>query len=366
MKSALQNALLVVVSIVVSFVLFEVGVKVYVGRSLEGSYWIYSSDKTIKFDPVAGYRLTRDITLEARISHGEIEYVGALRGNNRGFPSRNFVPGRQDQRRRFAVFGDSFTHGEFFVRNWPAYAEDLTANDARPVEFLNFALSGGGLANWWSVIKNALPSYELDGVIFADYVDDLYRPFTIAHMNDRQFSLGRLPFWDAARYPKTLGTAMPYMQVVKQEHYIFDDAGFWRALSGEWRPNEWFIEQQYRAITAKRVYSNTPAPNPENEMVRQAMIKDIAAWIAERHLPAFVIYLPSRDDLLAQQDDSLYRIEAQRFAQAIGATFYDSSSLYAGMSEVDIRAHFLPYDGHWNLAGSDLLATYVLRLIQAN
>src|SRR5580700_3406368 len=122
MKSVLQNALLVVASAVISFVLFEAGVKAYVGRSLEGSYWIFSNDKTVKFDPVAGFRMTADVTMEARITKGEIEYVGAWRGNNQGFQSRNFTPGRQDQRRRFAVFGDSFTHGEMLARNWPSYA----------------------------------------------------------------------------------------------------------------------------------------------------------------------------------------------------------------------------------------------------
>ena len=81
------------------------------------------------------------------------------------------------------------------------------------------------------------------------------------------------------------------------------------------------------------------------------MIKDIATWIVEQHLTAIVVYLPSRDGLLAQDDDSIYKADTERFAQAIGATYYDSSVLYASMSDAEIRAHFLPHDAHWNSAG---------------
>jgi hypothetical protein len=364
LKTAVQHAALALVSTVLAIIVLQGGASVYFGRSLEGSIWIYSGDKTLKFDPVRGFRLTTDVTMESRITNGEIEYVGASHGNNVGYPGRDFTPARRDQRRRFAVFGDSFTHGVMLPRTWPDYVEDLTGNDARPVELLNFSLTGGGVANWWSIVKNEMPSYQLDGVIFAVYQDDLFRSFTMIHTANRKMWIGRTPTWNPALIPKTLDAAWHCcLPEAGQRYFIFDEAGFWRALSGEWRPGDWFIQQEIRAIKAHKVFPQLPPPSAENEKWRQAMIKDIATWIAEQHLTAIVVYLPSRDGLLAQDDDSIYKADAERFAQAIGATYNDSSVLYASMSNAEIRAHFLPHDGHWNLAGSDLLATYVRHLL---
>lgn len=365
MKTAVQNIVLVVGSTVLAIVILQGGVSLYFGRSLEGSIWIYSGDKTFKFDPVRGFRLTTDVTMESRITNGEIEYVGASHGNSVGYPGHDFTPKRQDQRRRFAVFGDSFTHGVMLPRTWPDYVENLTGNDARPVELLNFSLTGGGLGNWWSIVKNEMPAYQLDGVIFAVYQDDLFRSFTMAHTADRKMWVGRTPTWNPALNPKTLGAARHCcLPEAGQRYFIFDESGFWRALSGEWRPGDWFIQQELRAIKERKmIYPQLPPPNAENDKWRQAMIKDIAAWIGEQHLTAIVVYLPSRDGLLARQDDSIYKADTRRFAEAIGATYHDSSALYASMTDNEIRAHFLPHDGHWNLAGSDLLATYVRRLL---
>src|SRR5947209_1950318 len=64
--------------------------------------------KTIFFDPVRGYRLTRTPARTARITDGRIEYVGAYRGNNQGFPDRDDFGPKRDKsyRLRFAVLGD--------------------------------------------------------------------------------------------------------------------------------------------------------------------------------------------------------------------------------------------------------------------
>jgi hypothetical protein len=368
MKPILQNALIVIAATTLSLVVLEGAAKLYSGRSIEGSFWIYSSDKTVKFDPIAGFRLTTDVTLEARISNGVAEYVGSLHGNNKGFPSRAFLPTRTDRRiRRYAVFGDSFSQGEFYVRNWPDYAENLTMDDVQPIQFLNFSLNATGLANWWSIIINEVSNYDLDGVIFADFGNDLDRPFTMMHMADKKFRIGRLPFWDPTLYPKTFDAAEPYLPDGERyfRYYIFDEPNFLRALSGEWHPDEWFVQQQYRAVESRLQSFPAPTrPSGDDERWRQLMMADIAKWIATRKLDARVIYIPSRDELLARQSNSNYKLDAQRFSQVIGASFYDGSNLYVGMNDDAIRAHFFPYDAHWNLAGADLFATYVVGILR--
>jgi hypothetical protein len=240
----------------------------------------------------------------------------------------------------------------------------------QPTELLNFALNGTGLANWWSILKYEIEpnGYQLDGVIFAVFEDDLFRPFTIAHTDLGKFRLGRLPFWDPARFPTTLAEATPYMPEVGPPHYILDEPQFMRALSGDWRPAEarqWYATLQLRALAAPKPSGSPPAPpSPEAQKWRSVMIADIATAIRQHGWKAIVVYLPARPDLLGEEDGSRYRNETRRFAQEIGASFYDSRELYKGMTGPEIRAHFLPYDGHWNLAGSDLLGRYMLGILK--
>ncbi len=119
---------------------------------------------------------------------------------------------------------------------------------------------------------------------------------------------------------------------------------------------------EHQAQAPERV-EPPPSLKPDDAAAREQQIADIAAIIKARHWPADVVYIPSRWGLLSPGSDAAYKAETRRFAQAIGATFHDSSELYAGMTAAQIRAYFLPYDGHWNLAGSDMLGRYVLRLL---
>ena len=75
-------------------------------------YWEHTGDgSTMEFDPIRGYRLTRNPRrMVCMGTNGEIEAVATVRGNNAGFSDRDdFNPKRlEPQRKRLAVFGDSF------------------------------------------------------------------------------------------------------------------------------------------------------------------------------------------------------------------------------------------------------------------
>jgi hypothetical protein len=68
-----------------------------------------------------------------------------------------------------------------------------------------------------------------------------------------------------------------------------------------------------------------------------------------------------RENLLAGQAVTPHFADGQRFAADLGATFLDGSHIFAGMSRKEIRAHFLPYDGHWNQKGSDRFAEFIVQ-----
>ena len=110
--------------------------------------------RTVQFDPIRGYRVTTTPARSARITDGKIEFVGTLRGNAQGFFGWQDIGPKREKPyvRRIAVFGDSFTEGHYLGQCWPARAQDLTCERGVPMQFLNFAQTGAGLANWWSVL----------------------------------------------------------------------------------------------------------------------------------------------------------------------------------------------------------------------
>ena len=124
------------------------------------------------FDPASGFRLSHvPFRWINRRPSGEIQSVGVVRGNNLGFRDfSDFQPTRSNPSvRRVAVLGDSMTAGLYMPTDWPQRVEELSARRGRPIEVLNFAVDGGGVMNWWSIITHiiAKENYQLDDCLFA-------------------------------------------------------------------------------------------------------------------------------------------------------------------------------------------------------
>jgi len=109
-----------------------------------------NQNKSIRFDPVRGFKLLKQPLRVFRITKGDIEYYGNIRGNNQYFQDRDdWYPKKPNKDiSRWAVFGDSFTAGHYLEMNWPDRVEDTTQN----LMLMNFTVDGGGLANWYNII----------------------------------------------------------------------------------------------------------------------------------------------------------------------------------------------------------------------
>ena len=375
-----------------------------------GIWFFEDLGRTIQFDASRGYRLTTTPSRGIRITNGVVEYIGTTRGNCQGFPDRDdFGPRRQHSpAKRIAVFGDSFTSAQYLGQNWPDRAEDLARERGQPIHFLNFAVFGGGLANWWSVLLKVVKAerYEIDGVIFAVFGNDLQRRFTIAEdRGAKQYMLTLWPSWNPATYPETLEEARPFLRSVTNS-YILSAEEFERLLQGQWPPS---VPRYYKPIFAsmawrlmephlsrasqsllmripgvwrlKRLKSllmripgvwrlrldddvkmgDQPPVDHASENYRTILINDIRTFIESRCLKTMVVYIPEREELLnAGRGPSQNLVETMNFAKAIGATFLDGRRIFQGMSPAKIRAHYLPYEGHWNQAGSNRFADFVM------
>jgi hypothetical protein len=335
--------------------------------------------KTIEFDPIRGYRLNRTPARTARITDGRIEYVGVFRGNSLGFPDRDdFGPKREKgYKLRFAVFGDSFTHAPYLGQNWPDRAEDLTLEQGEPVQFLNFALSYTGLANWWSILTRIIKAenYEIDGVIFVVWETNLLRSFTVQampkpHRPYEQLFFGRCGTWDPKDFPATESQALT-IRKDDMTQYLLPAEEFEQALQGHWPPS---VPRHFRLMILTKIFrfarDSLRPPTPEAtaetpgdfEPGRKKLIDDMRSFLESRKLPALVIHLPSRDSLLKPTSNSALHFEkAKTFAAALGATFLDGREAFQPMEPAEIRAHFLPHDGHWNQKGSNRFAEFVVQ-----
>src|SRR5712692_6048109 len=298
--------------------------------ALPTSFWIFEHPgRTIQFDSYRGFFLTTTPSRYARITRGVVEYVGTLQGNAQGFPDRDdFSPARPSaNQRRYAVLGDSFTAAQYIQCNWPDKAEDLYLEGRQALQLLNFSIDGGGLANWASIIRNILAKdrYQLDGLIFAVHPADLYRKF----LKDKPL-------------PNT---------------FILSSTEFDAALLGHWRPprkwefritsSVWQILEP--ALTPRSAFPTTLEPG------QLALIKEIRRFADEQALPILVVYIPNRDELLRPGRSTGIEM-VKRFSEMLGAKFLDGRQAFRGLSRQQIKACWLPYDGHWNQLGSDRFA----------
>lgn len=349
--------------LVAELVLSVYGYLSWAGTSL---FLFEDAGRTWQFDPIRGYRLTSTPSRFMRITNGTLEYVGVARGNAQGFPDRDDFHPEVDSGSvpRIAVFGDSFTASQFVGQNWPDRAEDLARERGTPLELLNFAVDGGGLANWWSILTRFVDAqgYPLDGVVFAVFGDDLQRKFTVLDQRGRDHScLTRMPTWDPRDYPTTLEEARPLL-ADRPDTYNLSSEEFERTLQGHWPSAAGSRLRPLVASTAlsmlrkayHRLEASHGAPSPPDPH-RQRLIDDIAASLGRRRIPILVVYIPNLRDLGDPESE-----DARSFALALRATYVGGAQVYAGLTSSEIRALHLPYDGHWNQAGTNRFAELVL------
>src|SRR5262249_20915912 len=163
---------------------------------------------------------------------------------------------------------------------------------------------------------------------------------------------GRTPRWDPTTFPTTWAQARPMMR----EHpaFIATAEEFEGALQGRWprvvprRLRPYLLTRLWRLIRPDRA-EGEPTPGRGADPDRDRLITDIRRFLDEKGLPALVVHIPDRPSLLDPERGSGWAIEdARDFARALGAEFLDGTEAFAGLGPGEIRALFLPFDGHWN------------------
>lgn len=358
-----------------SYVVLEASLTVYdrfTGGWQPGTYSFFDeSAKTIFFDPIRGYKLATIPSRFARITNGTIEYVGRFKGNSEGFPDTDDFLGKRNSpsTRRFAVFGDSFTAGQFLERNWPDRVEDRVSPDRRTLQLLNFSVYGGGLANWWSIAARFLipKRYEIDGVIFAVFYSDLNRKFIMCdHSLEKRVMMGFSDSWDPDQNPKNLAEAKKYLRPVENSK-IVSDSEFEELIHGDFRSITHFhlgllsrVSELFINVPAELFPKSVALTEPQ-----KALVSDLKKFFDG--VPMWVIYMGPREELLARNafEGSSFLSQAREFSSLLGAQFIDGRMPFVTLNQSQIQALHFPYDHHWNQKGSDQFAEFVLGSIPA-
>ena len=147
-------------------------------------------------DLISGYRWLPGKTRTVRLHKGEVLYDNEFVANAQGYMSRHdFRHTKTPGSKRVAAFGDSFTAMVQIESPWPEQLERRLNSKAKVnCECYNFGINGAGLQNWNSIFfKELVPNYEFDAVIFAVFMENLSRPFSMACCKDGGTYFGRFP-----------------------------------------------------------------------------------------------------------------------------------------------------------------------------
>lgn len=378
-RGLLESKVLINITIIFfSYLLFDIGISIlYFTNTVKppsyysSSTWVFEDSwKTVHFDPTRGYTLTEIPSRWARVTKGTVEYIGVLKGNNQGFPDRDDFSANRESReeKRLAIFGDSFSAGQYLRMNWPDSVEGLAHAKNSSLRLLNFSVDGGGLANWWSILTKMVYAehYQIDGIVFAVYPGDLRRKFTVSdHRGERGHARGRVPSWDPATYPVTVEAARPFFETPYASHIISSDQ-FDRFLNGSWTPPLQYDKRArlYFAWQLWNAVQEVMPKVPPEEFVdfdedRKKLLRDIRQTISTMGVPVLVVHVPSKLELLKGELDPNFVKETRAFADLLGASFIDGKQAFTGQSKDAIKAMWLPYDAHWGQGGSDRFAQFM-------
>ena len=384
---AVLRVLLINVLVVVGlYGICEIAVSTYVYLSSGQSVWVAEdAGKTVQFDPVMGYKLTETPSRFTRITDGVLNYVGTFEGNAQGFPDRDDFPAERasPDQRVFAVFGDSFTAGNFLSRNWPDRAEDLLKLQGEDVALLNLSGDGWGLGNWASIIDGKLKQdpYELDGLIFAAWTGDLWRTFRYAdYRGQKRRAAKNASGWRLEDRPKDLEEAMQTLDGAGPEQsWIVSSEEFDAVLRGKQLAKpEWHfvifdrvksllrpVVHQFRRTRDGADWAERQGCAGESDPDRIALFDSIKRYAQDRDLPILVVYIWSREGLIngSVNTDLCRRETAREFADRIGAEFVDGGDAFAGISQDQLEQLWLPNDGHWGQGGSDVFADFMAKIL---
>lgn len=265
--------------------------------------------------------------------------------------------------------------------------------DSLEFEVYSFAIDGGGLANWHSIMfEEILPYYDFDVLVIASFVDNLKRDFSIFHMTKDGGFFTRVPSRPHS-FQNFQTTVFPYMKklysVTSDEHIDSTIFSLTLAKRPLWKMPSFRSTLAITIIESSKIFywnmirryiSGAPTLDSKAEgkitwaklkerygMEKLEMLSQIINACKERSVPVIIASVPSLSGIIQSKNHRmLHQAELTWISDYYGVHYFDGYALFNGFSKDKlIQEYWLRYDAHWEQRGSDFFARGISEFLQS-
>jgi hypothetical protein len=280
------------------------------------------------------------------------DYGRGLRGNNLGYPGKDFVAVKRPGIRRLAVLGDSFAVGPAvpFADNFLTLVESKVSE----LEVYNFGISSTGPREYHEVLQEDVWQFQPDIVIVCVFVgNDVTESLpTPRGMSVRKTALYQF-MYRAGRLAREHGR-QPVLSI---------------ASSGDQFPRPPLAEQTFREIEARRLtVCQTPPPAGMEKKWQRALthLGRIIADCTDRNVPVGFVLIPDQFQVDSTVlENALYDANLSRDEVDLDLPQHRLRTFCTDLAVpcLDLKPFFEKVpdtyafrDTHWNVRGNHLAA----------
>lgn len=342
-RSALQMAIVVLLSVGVSLLLLEIGVRLFV-QVTDNIDYTHLPGVGLRLVPGQDGFFIRD----GVHAHFRINEVGF---NN----ARTYTTQRTPGVRRVAVVGDSFIEA-FHVDQGQALFDVLERQlnaDHVPSEVYSFGISGFGTAQIYHLVTDYVLPYSPDAVVYLFIINDVSDSARCA--DDQQWmqqydlapdgSLVRLPFGEYRM--------SPVKRLFRYSH-LFQYVVYQRRLLERWRAARW----QAVADTSGKT-GDDPCTEKAWKIVETLLVK-LDGALQEKGVPWLLVWQGDPDPSFG----TAVRTRLEEIAHRHDLPFFDTSAAFAADFAVHGQPYRIPGDGHWKAEGHRVVGTALAPLVE--
>ena len=339
------------------------------------------------YDTTSGFRWVPGQHQSLKICKGKIVFYNDFKVNSSGFVSGfNYKNERNGKKKRYLVFGDSFTDGYFLKENWPSRCNRMLRKNQIDVELYNYALNGNGLLAWSRLLRQLQQdSMTYDGIILAVFANDLQRELFVWKTDSEKSCFGwvkaqDLPaknltclnnikapkglqqlLFELKKGPQSLWNEGMLLPIYAAGAYkmVFDGLNLRREQK---KLSETFIwKEEFRIADIDNSYFQKKYGAEKTDP-----LMDLLEQCNKQGKEIILAAVPEEAglQLTKQNIRTIPASEMQYLCRKFGTKFVDGYQL---LSEEGLpEDYFLPNDGHWNQKGSDYFAEGMYRILSAS
>jgi hypothetical protein len=355
-----------------------------------------TDSKLFSYDRVSGCRYMQGSHRYISARNGIVEMDIIMKVNNQGwFSEKDYSYKKNQNIKRYVVFGDSFSCGIVVSTTWSDIVQqnwNLSGQDS--IEIYNFSIDGGGIVNWHrTFFYEIVQRYEFDGIIIApsfekDGIPDLDRKFLIAHsdtsynyyyaidvLNDeipttfpQKYAAPGAPIYsnsalnEMAKYNFRRGDRQHFFEKAnllflstfyEATDGVYKMIDFSRKLAAYEKPHELYYDLSDSIYKIEYF---------EKRYKYGFMLKDIIRYCKEQNKAIALISIPDYEHALdyINGKSCIYRNEIKFLSENFGTDYFDGFTIFNNRDAVFIKSCYYEFDKHLNNKGINLFAEKVI------